>query len=41
MENEMKIQSLLNRKNVLTKRDPIANANIIKKIDRRIRALGG
>lgn len=38
-ENETKIRLLEARKNLLSQRDPVANANIIHKIDRNIRKL--
>lgn len=36
---EQKIQALKNRIDLLTHRDPVANANIIKKLLRKVRAL--
>ena len=39
MNNTVKIAMLKARKNLLMTRDPVANANIAKKIERRIRSL--
>lgn len=41
MSNETRINMLKYRKNLLSQRDPVANANIIRKIDRQLRKLGG
>ena len=38
-EKEAMIQMMRNRRSLLVARDPVANAKIAKKIDRRIRAL--
>ena len=40
MTNEMKIITLTARKNLLAARDAMGNANLIHKIDRKIRKLG-
>lgn len=37
--NEVRKSLLEARKNLLAQRDPVANANIIKKIDRQIKKL--
>ena len=37
--NEVRKNLLEARKNLLAQRDPVANANIIKKIDRQIKKL--
>ena len=37
--NEVRKNLLETRKNLLAQRDPVANANIIKKIDRQIKKL--
>ena len=37
MTNENKVKALIARKNLLNERDPIGNANIIRKINRLIR----
>lgn len=37
--NDVRKSLLEARKNLLTQRDPVANANIIKKIDRQIKKL--
>ena len=37
MTNETKVAQLTARKNLLLARDPIANANIVRKIERQIR----
>lgn len=37
--NDVRKNLLEARKNLLTQRDPVANANIIKKIDRQIKKL--
>lgn len=37
--NEIQIQRLADRKNLLKQRDPVANAKIIKKIERQLRKL--
>lgn len=39
MTNEMKIVALTARKNLLAARDAMGNANLIRKIDRKIRKL--
>ena len=39
LENKTMIQMMRNRRSLLMARDPVANAKIAKKIDRRIRAL--
>lgn len=39
LENKAMIQMMRNRRSLLMARDPVANAKIAKKIDRRIRAL--
>ena len=39
MSNELKIKMLIARKNLLNARDPVANINIIRKLDRQIRKL--
>lgn len=41
MNTELKIKMLETRKNLLNSRDPVANANIINKINRQIRKLKG
>lgn len=38
--NETKIAMLTYRKNLLMARDPMMNVNLIRKIDRKLRALG-
>lgn len=37
--NEVRLNGLINRKRLLKQRDPVANANIIRKLDRQIRKL--
>lgn len=37
MTNESKVKILTMRKNTLASRDPVGNANIIRKIERRIK----
>ena len=37
MTNEIKIALLTARKNLLNARDPVANANLVRKIERQIR----
>lgn len=39
MNTELKIKMLEARKNLLNARDPVANANIINKLNRQIRKL--
>lgn len=41
MAKEMKIKMLEARRNLLNERDPVANMNIINKINRQIRKLQG
>lgn len=41
MTKEMKIKMLEVRRNLLNERDPVANMNIINKINRQIRKLQG
>ena len=41
MDKELKIKTLEFRKNLLMARDPVANANIVNKINRQIRKLRG
>jgi len=41
MTKEMKIKMLEARRNLLNERDPVANMNIINKINRQIRKLQG
>lgn len=36
---ETRIQMLIHRRNLLAQRDPVVNANIIKKLTRKIRSL--
>lgn len=37
MSNELKVMQLTARKNLLLSRDPVANANLVRKIERQIR----
>lgn len=37
--NKTKITLLMNRRNILLQRNPVENANLIRKIDRQIRNL--
>ena len=37
--NKTKIMLLMNRRNLLLQRNPVENANLIRKIDRQIRSL--
>ena len=41
VDKNIRIQMLKTRKNLLMERDPVANANIVRKIDREIRKLEG
>lgn len=37
MSNELKVMQLTARKNLLLSRDPVVNANLVRKIERQIR----
>lgn len=37
MSNELKVMQLTARKNLLFSRDPVANAKLVRKIERQIR----
>lgn len=37
--NKTKVMLLMNRRNLLLQRNPVENANLIRKIDRQIRSL--
>lgn len=37
--NKTKVMLLMNRRNILLQRNPVENANLIRKIDRQIRNL--
>jgi hypothetical protein len=41
MEKNVRIEMLKQRKNLLLARDPVANANIVRKIERELRKLEG
>lgn len=41
MEKNVRIEMLEQRKNLLLARDPVANANIVRKIERELRKLEG
>ena len=41
MEKNVRIEMLKQRKNLLMARDPVVNANIVRKIERELRKLEG